>query len=155
MDGDRPEPHEPRARAEGVAAFRPPLRAPSVASMLRDAAKEGALHDLRRSDGPPRARRRVAQVGSGSGRAVRSPWPDPRRLAAALLALVMTVSALVPERTRAQERELSPQEERWRDADLGDDLYFAASNAVVSGVAAAVIAAFRDHVSVREAFLGG
>lgn len=84
-----------------------------------------------------------------------SPWPDPRRLAAASLALAMTVSALVPERTRAQERELSPQEERWRDADLGDDLYFAASNAVVSGVAAAVIAAFRDHVSVREAFLGG
>ena len=55
----------------------------------------------------------------------------------------------------AQSRPYSDQELEWRNAGWVDDVYFTATNALVSGVATAVVAALRDDVPVGRAFLTG
>lgn len=68
-----------------------------------------------------------------------------------LLALGHLLAAPV----NAQERQYSAQEERWRNAAWVDDVYFGATNALVTGVASAIVAAFRDDVPVGRAFVNG
>ncbi len=70
------------------------------------------------------------------------------------LALACLLGA-APDPAAAQERPYSPHEERWRDASWPDEVGFAAANALVGGVASAIVAALRDDVPVGRAFVAG
>ena len=82
---------------------------------------------------------------------------DPRKCSEGLtgvaLAAALTLALALP--GSAQSRQYSDQELEWRHATWVDDVRFTATNALLSGVATAMVAVLSDDVPVARGFVTG
>ncbi len=69
------------------------------------------------------------------------------------MVLLLVLAQALP--VAGQPRSYSDQELEWRNASWVDDVRFATTNALLGGVATAIVAALRDDVPVGGAFLSG